>query len=325
MPRNRLLIIDDEPDSVRLLRFAFERAGFEVLVCDQAQQAVPTALSGAPDAVLLTLELGNHSGGAQGGTAPGGLDVCRDLRADSRTAQLPIMLVTAKLRSESDTVAGFKAGADDYVMKPFRPAEVVARIEGLLERARRQYDLSPLTGLPGNTAVQKQLSRAVAAEKPFGALFIDLDDFKIYNDVYGFDRGEQVLRDVARCIAGAAAQLCADAFVGHSGGDDFVVITTPDKLETLAHGIIDCIQPAITNWYPPEVAERGTVMVKNRRGEEEEHPLLTASLSGVTNELRRFRNALEVAAVAAETKRAIKDKTGFNYLKDRRSSRLPAV
>jgi DNA-binding response OmpR family regulator len=252
MSRNRILIIDDEPDSVRLLRFAFERAGFEVLVCDRAQQAVPTALSGEPDAVLLTLELGTHNSKISGGTAPGGLDVCRDLRAENRTAHLPIVLVTAKLRSESDTVAGFKAGADDYVMKPFRPAEVVARIEGLLERARRQYDLSPLTGLPGNTAVQKQLSRAVAAEKPFGALFIDLDDFQIYNDVYGFDRGEEVLRDVARCIAGAAAQLCADAFVGHSGGDDFVVITTPDQLETLAHGIIDCIQPVVAVGIRPK-------------------------------------------------------------------------
>ncbi|HEX8234465.1 MAG TPA: response regulator [Abditibacteriaceae bacterium] len=320
MPRNRILIIDDEPDSVRLLRFAFERAGFEVLVCNRAQQALQTALSGEPDAVLLALELGNHSGEAQNG-----LEVCRQLRTENHTAQLPIMLVTAKLRSESDTVLGFKAGADDYVMKPFRPAEVVARVENLLERTRRQSDLSPLTGLPGNSTVQKQLSRAVAAEKPFGALFIDLDNFKIYNDVYGFDRGEDVLREVARCIAGAAAHLCADAFVGHIGGDDFVVLTTPQNLEPLAHAIIGCIQPVVASWYPPEVAARGAVTVTNRRGGQEEYSLLTASLSGVTNELRHFRNALEVAAVAAETKRAIKDKPGFNYLKDRRSSRLPVL
>jgi diguanylate cyclase (GGDEF)-like protein len=274
--------------------------------------------------VLLALELGGHSGKAQGRKDQDGLTVCRDLRAENRTAHLPIILVTAKLRSESDTVSGFKAGADDYVMKPFRPAEVVARIENLLERARRHYDVSPLTGLPGNSAVQKHLSRAVASGEPFGALFIDLDNFKMYNDAYGFDRGEAVLRDVARCIAGAA-QECADAFVGHSGGDDFVVITTPDEMEPLAHGIIECIKPEVASWYPPEVAARGTVTVTNRRGVVEEYPLLTLSLSGVTNELRRFRNALEVAAVAAETKRAIKDKPGFNYLKDRRSSRLPVL
>jgi diguanylate cyclase (GGDEF)-like protein len=269
---------------------------------------------------LLALELGNHNGKAEDGLA-----VCRNLREDNRTAHLPIILVTAKLRSESDTVLGFKAGADDYVMKPFRPAEVVARIQGLLERARRHYDVSPLTGLPGNSAVQKQLSRVVAEGEPFGALFIDLDNFQIYNEIYGFDRGEVVLRDLARCIAGATANEYTNAFVGHSGGDDFVVITKPARMESLAHHIIECIKPIVTTWYPPEVAARGTVTVTNRRGEVEEYSLLTVSLSGVTNELRRFRNALEVAAVAAETKRAIKDKPGFNYLKDRRSSRLPMV
>src|SRR5215210_6340479 len=135
MPRDRIFIIDDEPDTVYLLRFVLERAGFEVMTVGALETALQAVEADPPDLVLLDLVLGTESG----------LNVCRMLRDNPRTNHLPIILVTGKLRTESDTLEGFNAGADDYVTKPFRPAEVVARVTSILERTRRHRDHSPLT------------------------------------------------------------------------------------------------------------------------------------------------------------------------------------
>lgn len=310
MFRHRILIIDDEPDSVYILRFALERAGYEVLSTDSLQQALPIAGHNNIDLVLLDLVLKDGNG----------LDICRALRENPETANLPIILVTGKLRTEFNTVEGFKAGADDYIMKPFRPAEVVARVETLLERTRRMRDASPVTGLPGPVAIQNRLQRLLASSEPWGVLNVDLVDFKVYNQMFGFEKGDEVLRMLAACIA-RATEAHPSQFTGHGGGDSFIVISEPAHLEPMALAIIEDFSARIGKCYPEEAARRGSITLYNRRGEQREHPLLAVSASGVTNELRSFHNPLEIAAVGAEIKKALRNLQGSNYLKDRRSER----
>ncbi len=260
-----------------------------------------------------------------------GLRICRLLRLDPGTCHLPIMLVTGKLRYETDTVESFRAGADDYVMKPFRPAEVVARVGALLERARYGRDVSPLSGLPGKASIENQLQRLIASGQPFGALYASLDNFKAYNEQHGMERGDEVLQAVALCVGGAVATCCPDAFIGHTDGDTFVVTTAPPHLDALAQAIIARFEQAMPAWYRPVAAARGSAVTSavvpdergqmGERGETVEQPLLSLSVAGATNEKREFRNPLEVAAVAAEIKKALKARPGSNYLKDRRTGR----
>ncbi|HEX8833751.1 MAG TPA: response regulator [Abditibacteriaceae bacterium] len=312
MFRDRILIIDDEPDTIQILRFALERAGFEVAVAGSGENMLEVAQSSAPDLILLDLTLDSQNG----------LDVCRNLRRNTQTRHLPIILVTGKLRTEFDTVEGFKAGADDYIMKPFRPAEVVARVCGILDRARRHRDASPLTGLPGNVPFQAELTRQLTAAREgqkFGVLFADLDQFQIYNDLYGFESGDKILKTLGEKLGEIAVATHAESFVAHTGADDFVVVTEPRHMEEIALQLIREFDAARPEWYPAEIVERGHLLVRDRRGQETTYPLLSLSVVGVSNEVREFRNPLEIAAVAAETRKAVKNMAGSNYLKDRRS------
>jgi PleD family two-component response regulator len=318
--RRRVLIIDDDTDSVLLLRFALERAGFEVIVSFSAEEALHVAAPDAPDCILLALEVG-----AQSGQAECGLELCRQLRASTRTGMLPLILVTSKLRSESDTVAGFKAGADDYVMKPFRPAEVVARVESLIERTQRSDSMSTLTGLPGFSALQMQLRRLIVSSQPFSVLYGDIDNFGTYNQVMSFERGNAVLRDVAQIFSKAVMEHAPGAFLSYAGEDEFVVAWKQEDLLEVSAAIIEAFNASLPSWYPPEILERGFVTLHDRRGGARDVPLISISLTGVNNAKRQFRNPLEIAAVAAETRRAIRDVPGSHYLQDRRSTREPRL
>jgi diguanylate cyclase (GGDEF)-like protein len=313
MLRDRILLIDDEPDTIYLLRFALERAGYEVTTVGTVSDALEATQTNPPDLILLDLVLGDESG----------LNICRQLRAGPLTRSLPIVLVTGKLRTEFDTIEGFRAGADDYIMKPFRPAEVVARVSTLLERTQRQRDISPLTGQPGPTAINQQLQRLIASsgeqDSHYGALYIDLDSFAVFNRFYSFERGDDVLRQVAHCITDTAKATDGQSFVGHIGADDWVVTTVPDFLEPIALTIIEKFDAIRDSWYPADVISAGHLTGHGRRGEDIKYPLLSLSAVGVTNELRKFRNPLEIAAIATETRRALKVRPGSHYLKDRRA------
>jgi diguanylate cyclase (GGDEF)-like protein len=313
MQRNRILLIDDEPDTIYLLRFALERADYEVTTVGTVADAMQAAHAEVPDLILLDLVLGEDNG----------LDICRSLRANPATSTLPIVLVTGKLRTEFDTVEGFRAGADDYIMKPFRPAEVVARVAAILERTQRHRDTSPVTGQPGPAAINHHLQRLIANNKqdghPFATLYIDLDSFAVFNRFYGFEKGDGILRQVAHYISDIAKAVDGESFVGHLGGDDWVITTDPALQEPIAHAIIEKFDALRDAWYPPEVIEHGCLTSRDRRGKDVDYPLLSISVVGVTNELRDFHNPLEIAAVATETRKALKLRSGSGYLKDRRA------
>ena len=321
MMRRRVLIIDDDTDSVQLLRFALERAGLEVLVSDDSETALQTAVSQHPDCILLALELG-----ARGGNEERGLDLCRDLRASTRTQMLPLMLVTNKLRSEAETVAGFKAGADDYVMKPFRPAEVVARVDALIERAQRSDDVSALTGLPGFAALQTHLRRLIVDGEPFCALYGDIDNFGSYNQLKDMESGNVVLQSTAQFFADAIVEHAPGAALFYAGEDEFIVAAKGrESLEEVAAHVIGAFDKAVDDWYPPEMLERGFITLRDRHGGMRDVPLISISLTGVNNTKRQFHNPLEIAAIAAETRRAIRHLPGSHFLQDRRASREPRL
>ena len=229
-------------------------------------------------------------------------------------------MLTAKALS-SDKVLGLSSGADDYIIKPFDPVELLARVKGTLRRAREMRALSPLTGLPGNIRVQEEIRRRVGEEQPFALLYADLDHFKAYNDNYGFVRGDRAIQSLARLVTETVHEVAGPAgFVGHVGGDDFVVIVDPDIAEDLAQKLCDRFDQQVPAMYDPEDAERGCIEVRDRQGNMKAFPLLTISVGVATTSNRRFSHYGEAVAVATEMKQFAKRDPQSSFSVDRRAT-----
>jgi diguanylate cyclase (GGDEF)-like protein len=187
-------------------------------------------------------------------------------------------------------------------------------------RIRSAANANPLTGLPGNLVIEERLKKLVSGNDPFTVLYIDLDNFKAFNDRYGFEQGDQALRLTA-AILSQAITACSDShadFLGHIGGDDFIIISQPEKAVALCQTIIARFDREIRRLYPAEDLERGFIIVANRRGQEESFPIMTISIAVVDNTDGRFTNYLEIGEIAAQLKRRAKASEGSVFLINRR-------
>ena len=305
-----LLVVDDDPFIARLLEIELKAAGYDVRVASDGVQALESAQERSPDLVLADVMMPNMDG----------FELTRRLRQDPRTAAVSIIMLTARGLS-ADKLEGFAIGADDYIVKPFDTPELLARIRGVLRRSRDMRSQSPLTGLPGNVRIEEEIDARVEQGIPFAILYADLDHFKSFNDHYGFARGDDAIQRTAAMVDDKAHELSGGAaFVGHVGGDDFVVVVPPEKAATVAQGIVDAFDEVAGQFYDPEDRERGFIEVINRRGELQRFPVLTVSIGIATTDQRAFQHYAEAVAVAAEMKQFTKGSTGSSWAIDRRTS-----
>lgn len=305
-----VLVVDDDPDIARFVEVNLRSAGYEVSVASDGEEALTRALELRPDLVLLDVMMPRIDG----------FEVAQRLRRNPQTANASIIMLTAKALS-TDKVLGLTAGADDYIIKPFDPIELLARVKGTLRRAKEMRNLSPLTGLPGNIRIQEEIERMVREDRPFAVLYADLDNFKAYNDQKGFVRGDRLIQGAARVVQDAVAELAGtDGFVGHVGGDDFVAVVPPEVVEDAAKRIVERFDEQISLYYEGEDVRRGFVEVEDRRGELQRIPLVCISVGVATTQVRRFAHYGEAVAVATEMKQFAKREVRSSYAIDRRQS-----
>jgi PleD family two-component response regulator len=249
-----------------------------------------------------------------------GFELTRQLRQDSRTSTVSVIMLTARGLS-ADKLEGFSVGADDYIVKPFDTPELLARIRGVLRRAKEMRQQSPLTGLPGNVRIEDEVEARVQANSSFAILYADLDHFKAYNDHYGFMRGDEAIQFTARMIEDVVRDHGgADSFVGHVGGDDFVVVCDAAEAESLAERLVATFDEAVPGLYDPDDVTLGHIEVANRRGEVQEFPFLSISIGVATTDRRAFGHFAEAVAVATEMKSFTKRTPGSSWAVDRRTS-----
>ena len=305
-----VLVADDDPFIARLLEIELTAAGYEVRVANDGQQALGLAQDRSPDLVLADVMMPNMDG----------FELARRLRQDPRTAATSIIMLTARGLS-ADKLEGFAIGADDYIVKPFDTPELLARIRGVLRRAREMRAQSPLTGLPGNVRIEEEIEARVLRGAEFAILYADLDHFKAYNDHYGFMRGDQAIQLTARLVEEVSRGVSdGEVFVGHVGGDDFVVLTEPDFAERVAQALVDRFDEASSELYDDEDRAQGYVEVTNRRGEVQRHPLLSFSIGIASTAKRAFEHYAEAVAVATEMKTFAKATPGSSWALDRRAT-----
>jgi DNA-binding response OmpR family regulator len=304
----RILIADDDPDIVQFVRVNLELEGFEVEAALDGGEALAKILSAPPDLVLLDIMMPEMDG----------LGVLRRLRTRPAAANVAVILLTAKALPE-DRVEGLELGADDYITKPFDLDELIARVKTVLRRAKTMRDMSPLTGLPGNFRISEELEARVASGQLFALVHADLDNFKPFNDHYGFMRGDQVIKYLAYSLLEGAAEVAdPDAFVGHIGGDDFVAVVDPSKVEDFCKAALRIFDDGILDFYDTADALRGYIEVTDRRGERHAYPIASVSMGVTTNLQRRIDSQWEASAIASEMKEYAKRQPGSAYEIDRR-------
>ncbi|HYM96399.1 MAG TPA: diguanylate cyclase, partial [Candidatus Sulfotelmatobacter sp.] len=221
--------------------------------------------------------------------------------------------------SLKDKVEHLLAGADDYVTKPFIPEELVARLRAVMTRSTSARELSPLTGMSGNSDILREISRRLARQERFAVLYPDIDSFKSYNDHYGFLRGDDVIKTLATIILEVLEEnFSRSHFAGHVGGDDFVVLTEPSMAESIATEVTRRFDAAVPALYEPADRERGWIESQERNGTTLRSPLISVSIGIVIAEPGSYASAAAVAARAAEVKGVAKRMPGSKWVLDRR-------
>lgn len=308
MFKKKILVIDDTELTTNLIREILIEAGYDVIVAENGPEGLQLVKSEKPDLVILDVVM------------PGmdGFEVCKLLREDESNNLMPILMLTAQ-DNEDAKLSGFELGADDYIIKPFNHRELTGRVRNTLRRIDRNRWANPLTGLQGNIEIHAEINKRIALNEMFAVVYLDLDNFKAYNDVYGFTAGDRAIKLTADIIVSNVHIINNPGdFIGHVGGDDFVVITAPGKIEELCDGIIQDFDRKIIELYSDEDVQKGSITTVNRLGQITEFPIISISIAVVTNETRTLYSPIQIAEIAAQVKKIAKSKPGSIYIKDRR-------
>lgn len=310
----KILVVDDDPVLLRMVETFLKSASgnYNVLTANSGPEALEMARREVPDLILLDLMM------------PGmdGIAVCERLRSSRSTYLIPVIMLTASA-SQIHRLDALRTGVDDYVSKPFDPEELEARIQGLIRRIEMSRSSNPLTGLPGNLAIEHEINKRLARDDHMACCYLDLDNFKALNDHYGFEKGDECIKLVAQVLIEVAeTNGHNDDFVGHIGGDDFIYISRPDCVEDVLTQVTSRFDDLVREIYTPEDRERGYIEVKNRQEETQQFPITTLSIGVSTNERRNLTSALQVSEIATELKRAAKAKAPgrSHFIIDRRTS-----
>ncbi len=308
MAKKRILIVDDDPDILDVLRLTIPEEEYEVVEARDGQEALDKVYERPPDLAILDYVMPKIDGPS----------LCRKLKKDVLLRHMPIIMLTGK-GEVKDKVQGLDAGADDYMVKPFEPEELLARIRTTLRRSQRDLDASPLTRLPGNVSIFNEIDRRIKSGEKFAVGYVDLDKFKIFNDKYGFTWGDRIIQQTARVVIKAVEEKgSSDDFLGHIGGDDFVIVTALATIIQICEQIVKDFDEVTKGLYNPRDREKGYITGKNRQGKTVKAELITVSIGVVTNEHLKFTHVAQVAGIGAELKEYAKKKKKSNYVKDMR-------
>lgn len=303
----RVLVVEDDEATRGALRALLDDAGY---VCSEAadgERAVAVMRDAPFDLVVLDLGLPGMSG----------TDVHRQLRRDPRTRFLPIVFLTAHT-DRKVMLAELEAGAEDFITKPYDAEELLARVGSAVRRWSGMRAVNPLSGLPGNPTITEEIESRLTRDEDFALLYVDIDRFKEFNDHYGFTRGDGVLAMLSEILVDVAGR--DQRFVGHIGGDDFVVLARTDEAEALAEKITTRFDAGIGAHYDAADRARGWIEVRDRRGKLRHIPFATVSIGIVNVPPGRFDGAVAAGRAAAEVKEVAKRQSGSTWAVDRRKN-----
>ena len=293
-----ILVVEDERLIARLLKETLEIEGYQTVTILNGEDAVRFALRETPQLIILDISLPDIDG----------YEVIRRLRDHPKSMHIPIIVLSA-YSSPSDKARAFELGVDGYITKPFNEDELLACVRRQLHRLQ-QSSLSPLTGLPGGLQLERAINYKLSSSDYWSILYLDLDNFKAFNDVYGFLAGNAMILlvgDICQRVVHEHGNV--EDFVGHVGGDDFVILTAPERARTLCRHIMHLYKEESVALYRREDQEHGFIHGMDRKGRPYEFPFVSLSIGIVSNQVRNPHSMEEIGPLAAEAKRNAKQST----------------
>ncbi len=301
----RITIISSDPQFASHVQLRLHSKGCQVATMACTDSALGLFYADPPDLLIVDLSTDTKSV----------LSIVLTLRSDSFFSAIPIIGLLDAI--ESDTLNWELCPLDDFIVLPLNFNELFSRISLALFRLKRIFDNNPLTRLPGNTSIQLAIEAAIGTST--AVCYIDINDFKPYNDSYGFSHGDEVIRMTARIMFNAVHEA-GGGFCGHIGGDDFVCIVSLALAESVCQTIIAHFDMIVLDLFDDETKQHGFYYGTNRKGEKENIPLLSVSIGVVPMNMPKLQHAAKVSEVAAELKKLAKDSGGSRYVVDKRSS-----
>jgi diguanylate cyclase (GGDEF)-like protein len=304
--RLRIAIIAKDREFSSQIGVWLQGKGLQAIPFHELDSILGFFYSDPPDIVIVDLHPGDRET----------QEFIQYLKTDSYFSMLPAIGIFKEDTAEAFDWQGYPL--DDFITKPVNYAELFSRIHLSLQRIQRVLDNNPLTRLPGNTSIQNAIEKTLGED--MAVCYVDINNFKPYNDTYGFSRGDEVIRMVARIMANAVREAGPGGFSGHVGGDDFVFIVPLEKAEAVCKTIIDHFKVIVSDLFGEEEKEKGYYCAKDRQGNEQEIPLLGIALAIVPMNAPKMTHCGIVSEVAAELKKLAKKSGVSCYVIDRRAT-----
>ncbi len=304
-----IYIIDDDDSSIVIFRELFKNDKDYKFISVKTEQ-IDIALKNIPSLIVINEDAIDRDV----------VDLCRKIRKDEDNTITPVIVVSSK--SDKDhRVRILQESIEYFIKKPVDEQYLYYTVKNLNRLLSSNRRISPLTGLPGNVQIHAELKKRIVKKEPFSVLYLDLDNFKAYNDVYGFLKGDEIIEFTAETILNCIHNSeFNDTFVGHIGGDDFVAIIPGIESENICQNILAYFDKHVDKYFTEEDLEKGYIEVANRRGIMEQFPLTSLSIGVVVADPGRFHNILEIGEVGAQVKHAAKSVMGSSYAIDRRKN-----
>jgi DNA-binding response OmpR family regulator len=304
-PAAKVLVVDDDSAVRAICTEVLSNIGYRVIEAATLTKAREQVREHHPEMLLLDLALPDGDGFA----------FLEEIKNERAARHMSAIFITAKNETASK-VRALKLGADDYLVKPFDALELAARVEMVLRRKEAELGASPTTRLPGSMAVEREVLHRLASREPFALCYLDLDNLKAYNDHYGYAKADGVVQqtgDLLREVVGVEPA----SFIGHIAGDDFVFITSIDRVDDLCQRIIDAFDRVIPLYYDGGDRKRGYIEAVDRFGENRRFPIMSVSVAVVVNQ-GQLKDHPQISRAAAELKQRAKLLPGSKYLRSDR-------
>ena len=302
-----IYIIDDDDSSIIIFRELFKDDP-EYKFISVKSDNIDVALKNIPSLIVINEDAIDRDV----------VELCRKIRKDEDNTITPVIVVSS-VGEREHRLSILKESVEYFIKKPVDEKYLYYTVKNLNRLLATNRRISPLTGLPGNVQIHAELKKRLSRKEPFCVLYLDLDNFKAYNDVYGFLKGDQIIEFTAETIIrGIHESGLDDTFIGHIGGDDFVALVPGNSCERICQSILAYFDKNVEKYFTDEDIKNGYIEVENRKGIKEQFPLTSLSIGVVVVDEGRFTNILEIGEVGAQVKHAAKSVMGSSYAVDRR-------
>ena len=304
-----IYVIDDDDSSIPIFKELFKKEKEFKFIGVKTEQ-INIALKNIPFLIIINEDSIDRDV----------TELCKNIRTDEDNKITPIIVVSSNINREH-RLQVLRESVEYYIKKPVDADYIYYTIKNLNRLLTINRRISALTGLPGNVQIHAELKKRLSNKEDFSVLYLDLDNFKAYNDVYGFLKGDQIIEFTAQVITKCIHELFLEnSFIGHIGGDDFIAKKKTTDVDEICQSIIANFDKDVEKFFTEDDLKKGYIEVANRKGIMEQFTLTSISIGAVIVDKNRFANILEIGEVGAQVKHMAKSIVGSSYAIDRRKS-----